>query len=199
MRRLAKSLRRGYPRRYSNSPPRATVAAAEGGPVAGRGAAATGSGDGSRNRGCYRCLCGRRFSQQGCDFRIGEGRQALAATARLFGGDGGLAPLLSFRHPLGNFRADRSARRLCRHGRRRRRCSSGCRRRRAGLYRFTQQRRHFRIVQRRQALAAAARLLGGDGGLAPLLSFRHPFGDFFADASRRCGRSCGAAAAGAAT
>ena len=142
-----------------------------------------------RDRNCSgsRRFCGGGFAEQGGHFRIGQGWQAFAAAARLFGGNGGLAPLVSLRDPLGDFRADGAAGRFCR--RRRRRCGrSGGRGWRAGLNWFTQQGRHFRIVQRRQALAATARLLGGDGGLAPLVSLRDPFGDFFADASRGCGR-----------
>ena len=157
----------------------------------GERAAAAGRGHGSRNRSGCRCFCGAGSPSRAATSASVSGRQALAATARLFGGDGGLAPLLSFRHPLGNFRADGTAGSFCRRRCRGRRRSGGCRRRRARLNRFTQQGRHLRIIQRRQALAATARLLGGDGGLAPLVSLSDPFGDFFADGSCRCGRRCG--------
>ena len=131
-----------------------TVAAAEGGPAEGRAAATAGLATAAATAQRQPVLPRRRFAQQSGHFRIGQCRQAFASTPRLFGGDGGLAPLLSFRHPLGNFRADGTAGSFCRRSRRcgRSRCRRRCRSRRAGLYWFTQQGGHFRIIQRGKPL-----------------------------------------------
>ena len=138
--------------------------------------------------GCNRGRCWRRFrgfTQQSSHLRRIQCGQTLASAARLFRGDRGLAPLLSFCNPFGDFRTDGTADSGRGYGSRRRRCGrrrcgcSGCGR----FIRLTQQCGDFGVIQRGQTLTRATRLLSRDGRLAPFLSLRHPLGDFLADAS----------------
>ena len=67
-----------------------------------RAAAAT-AGDRGGDRQRRRALLRRQVLPAALRLRHRSVPAGLSATARLFGGDGGLAPLLSFGNPLGNF------------------------------------------------------------------------------------------------